>query len=78
VKNTTRDKIWNSALKRAHRDGDILTAPELAKTYDCSTRTVRDALHTMSDFGFLKVEATEYATEFQADDEAFSDDYVPE
>jgi hypothetical protein len=78
VKQTTRDHIWNSALKRTHRDGDVLTAPNLADRFDCSTRTARDVLHTMAEFGFLEAKKTEYATEFHADDEAFSDDYVPE
>lgn len=78
MKQTTRDQLWNATLKRTHRDGNSITAPQLSETFDCSERTARDLLHTMADWNFLESKSTERETEFVASEEAFSEVYTPE
>lgn len=57
AKNTTRDRIWNFAVKRTLvGESGAITASDLAKMAQCSERSARDVLKTMEGFGLLEEE----------------------
>lgn len=55
AKDTVRDQIWESAMKRTLRDGGQITVSEVAVSADSSKRSARDALETMVEEGILSV-----------------------
>lgn len=56
AKHTTRDKLWNYALKATHRRGEAIDAEELAKRADTSTTSARDTLITMADMEIIEID----------------------
>lgn len=56
AKYTVRDRLWIFAMKRTHRNGEAITASQLANMADASERSARDVLKTMADAGVLRDE----------------------
>lgn len=69
AKRTVRDLLWTYSIKRTHRDGGAITAPELATMADTSERSARDVLKTMAENGILRAErrgrAVRYVPEWE-------------
>jgi Fic family protein len=56
AKKTTRDRLWNFAMKRTHRDGGAIDAGELSLMAETTERSARDVLKTMAEYGILREE----------------------
>lgn len=54
AKRTSRDVLWNYALKQTHRKGVALSPAKLANMAGTTERSARDVLKTMADMEFVK------------------------
>lgn len=61
AKNTPRDKCWQFAYVRCHRNDDDVTAEELGEMAGVSERTARDVLKTMVSGDILEQSGTTYS-----------------
>ena len=53
AKDTTRDRLWKFALNATHTNGGTITTARLQEASQASTRSARDVLETMVQYGLL-------------------------